>query len=141
MPDGREHPIVLFDGVCHLCNSTVQFLIRHDPDKTLRFGALQEQHAVLEPFDIDTRTIDTVVLIDDGDLYTRSRAVLRSLTYLESPWPMLGRILGRIPRPISDLVYRCVAKTRYTIFGKRNTCMIPEPDVQNRFLSESSTDR
>lgn len=136
MPDGREHPIVLFDGVCHLCNSTVQFLIRNDPDKTLRFGALQKQQALLEPFDIDTDTIDTVVLIDDGELYTRSRAVLRSLTYLQPPWPTVGRLLGFVPRPLRDLVYRCVAKTRYTIFGKRNTCMIPDPDVEERFLSD-----
>jgi len=139
MEDGTEHPIVLFDGVCTLCNGTVQFLIRNDPDRNLRFGPLQEHQQLIEPFDIETGTIDTVILIDDGDLYTRSQAILRALTYLERPWPTIGRLLSVIPGPISDLVYRGIAKTRYRIFGKRNTCMIPSPDGQDRFLSD--TDR
>ncbi|HEU4964166.1 MAG TPA: thiol-disulfide oxidoreductase DCC family protein [Bacilli bacterium] len=127
--------IVLFDGVCNLCNSTVQFLIKHDPAGRLKFASLQSEQGrrLLEQVD-GPRDLQSIVLVDEqGRWYAESTAVLRICRSLQSFWKM-GYGLLLIPRPLRDAAYRWLARRRYRFFGKQETCMIPTPEMQKRFL-------
>ena len=131
-----DHPVILFDGVCNLCEGYVQFLIRHDPDGTFRFAPLQSEvgKQLLEATGLDGEKIDSVVLVDDGDAYVKSEAVLRAGAYLGGIYRLLPpfRI---VPRRVRDAVYDFVAARRYDWFGKREQCLVPTPDIQSRFLA------
>lgn len=133
-----EGPIVLFDGVCNLCNGVVRFTIEHDPDGRFRFAPLQEPagERLLAEHGIETDRMDTFVLIEDGEAYTRSEAAVRLLQGLGGGWGLLGRVLGLVPRFLRDLGYRLVARSRYRVFGRQDTCMVPGPEVRDRFLQE-----
>lgn len=135
MEDG---PIVLFDGVCDLCNGVVRFTIEHDPDGRFRFCPLQTGtgERLLAEHGLETDRLDTFVLIEDGEAYTRSEAAVRLLRGIGGGWGLLGRFLGIIPRLLRDLGYRLVARSRYRVFGRQETCMVPGPDVRDRFLQE-----
>lgn len=130
-----EHPVILFDGVCNFCNSSVQFIIRRDPAGRFRFAALQSDAArqLLTGRGIDTHELDSIVLIDNGRGYTESTAALRIARRLKG-WPKLAAPLMIIPRPLRDEVYRWLARHRYRWFGKRESCMLPTPNVRQRFL-------
>ncbi|MDY6779996.1 MAG: thiol-disulfide oxidoreductase DCC family protein [Halobacteria archaeon] len=140
-PDTHEHPVVLFDGVCNLCNGFVQFLIRNDPNKRLRFAPLQSDVAERllrgcegeDGSDVDLDSLDTVVLIDSGDCYVKSDAALRVAKYVGLPYRLLYPFRF-VPRFVRDFVYDFVANHRYGWFGKRESCMAPTPDVSERFL-------
>jgi len=125
-----EH-IVLFDGVCNLCNGAVRFVLARDPRGRFRFASLQS--------DVARRLLkgdgpaETIVLIDAGKIYTKSTAALRIARGLRFPWPLLYA-LAVIPRPLRDFVYDWVARNRYRWFGKRDTCMLPTPQMRGRFL-------
>lgn len=129
--------ILLFDGVCNLCNRAVDFLIEADPDAYFRLGALQSAAArpYLQAFGVDPGAMSTVVLIEDGQLYTRSTAVLRVLRRLEAPWSFLW-VLIVVPRPLRDWLYDRVAESRYQWFGQRENCRTPTLDVRVRFLED-----
>jgi predicted DCC family thiol-disulfide oxidoreductase YuxK len=130
-------PVVLFDGVCNLCNGWVNFLIDRDPQGVLRFASLQSSAAgdllrsaghaqpAAEP--------ETILFVDGGRVFERSAAVLRMVRYLSGGWWLLGA-LAVVPRPVRDLVYRWIARHRYAWFGKSETCRVPTPELRARFL-------
>ncbi len=127
--------IILFDGVCDLCNGFVQFVIQRDPEGKFKFGALQSPEAqeLLKDVDLDPADLDTVVYIRGGRIYTRSGAALRILSDLGGIWSFFALKLV-IPPAVRDLVYRLIAKRRYALFGKKDQCMIPTPELQERFI-------
>jgi len=129
-----DHPLVLFDGVCGLCNRFVDWLLRHDDTGVLRFAPLQgSQGDKLVGLTDDKDRLATVVLVDNGKTYERSTAALRTIALLGWPWN-LARCLLIIPRPLRDTVYRFVAANRYRWFGKRESCRMPSPAERSRFL-------
>jgi predicted DCC family thiol-disulfide oxidoreductase YuxK len=129
--------VLLFDGVCNLCNSTVQFVIAHDPDGYFKFAsqqsdagkALMEQHGIAIP-EGDPLSL---VLVEDGKVYERSTGALRIARHLSFPFK-LGWVFIITPRFIRDFVYNVIAKHRYAWFGKKDVCMVPTPELRARFL-------
>lgn len=128
--------IILFDGVCNLCNSTVHFLIRQDRHARLRFASLQSPigQQLLADGGLPASQHSTFILIAHGRYHSRSGAALRTLHILGWPW-RLAYALIIIPPFIRDGIYRLIARYRYRIFGRRHSCMIPSPELQSRFLS------
>lgn len=127
--------IILFDGVCDLCNGFVQFVIQRDPEGRFKFGALQSPEAkdLLKNVDLDPAELDTVIYIKGDRIYTRSGAALRILNDLGGIWSVAGLKLA-IPPPIRDAVYRLIAARRYKWFGKKDSCMVPTPELRARFI-------
>jgi predicted DCC family thiol-disulfide oxidoreductase YuxK len=131
-------PVVLFDGVCNLCNGTVRFIILHDTRRVFRFAPLQSAtgQQLLAAYGIDASRLDTFVLVEGDRCLVRSDAVLAIARHLAFPWSLLV-IFRFIPRPVRDWMYGIVARNRYSWFGERNECLIPSADVRARFLGES----
>lgn len=131
-----QHSVILFDGICNLCNSFVQFVIRHDRKNTFRFAALQSDFAqdLLAKHAVFLEGINTVVLIENGTVYFKSTAALRILKRLNGGWK-LAYIFIAVPTFIRDAVYHLVAKKRYKWFGKQDSCMIPTDELRKKFLS------
>lgn len=134
----HQRPIILFDGVCNLCNSAVQWVIEHDKDRRFHFASLQSDAArrelekVLGRAEIDALP-DSIVLLDSDGVHTRSAAALRIARRLGRPFTLLG--LGTVlPRPIRDAIYGLIARNRYRWFGRRDSCTTPSPDSAARFL-------
>ena len=126
--------IVFFDGVCGLCDHTVDFLLRHDEGGMLRFAPLQGTTAAnMLPGDVRDR-LDTMAYCRDGQRHYRSSAVLWVLRDLGGFWGRLGRLMLMIPGPIRDIGYRCISRCRYRIFGKHEACRIPTAEERTRFL-------
>jgi predicted DCC family thiol-disulfide oxidoreductase YuxK len=134
--DPREHPIVLFDGVCNLCEGTVRFAIERDPAARFRFAPLQSSlgRALLAHHGLDPDALDAVVLVDGDGAHERSTAALRIAAGLRAPWRWLAPILLWIPRALRDAVYGGVARHRYAWFGRRDECLVPTPEIRARFL-------
>lgn len=135
------HPIILYDGVCGLCNRLVQFLLKHDRHGRLRYASLQSDFAakVLQRHGFDPKDLDTLHLVEnfeqsDERVLQRSDAVLRAGRELGGVWPGLSSVAKVIPRALRDVVYRLVARNRYRVFGKYDTCMLPDPKQRSRFL-------
>lgn len=133
-----SHPVILFDGVCNLCNASVNFVIDRDPDAVFRFGALQsvEGKKLLRDAGVNDTWLDSIVLIDHGHLYTASDAALRIASRMPFPWPAM-RIFRIVPRKIRDAVYNWIARNRYRWFGKQDACRIPTPELKARFIAEA----
>jgi predicted DCC family thiol-disulfide oxidoreductase YuxK len=131
----RQDSIVLFDGVCNLCNNTVQFVLRHDKAARLRLAALQSPagQALLRSCHRPLDDFDTVVLVERGRVFVKSTAVLRLLRFLAWPWPLLSLALV-IPVWFRDWCYDQIARNRYRLFGRQETCMMPTPELTRRFL-------
>ena len=136
-----SNPIILYDGVCGLCNSLVQFLLKRDREGRLRFASLQSDFAanVLRRHGFDPKDLDTMHLVENYDqpgerILQRSNAILRAGRELGGFWSALA-VAGKIvPRPLRDLFYGLVARSRYRVFGKYETCMLPDPNQRSRFL-------
>jgi predicted DCC family thiol-disulfide oxidoreductase YuxK len=130
-----NHPIVLFDGVCNFCNGSINLIIRRDRSKIFRFAPLQSETGakVLRQFGLPPDSVETIVLVEDDGCYTRSTAALRIVRRLGGPWSILY-VLSVIPAAARDIVYDLIARNRYRWFGRKNACMIPTPDVRERFL-------
>lgn len=129
--------IILFDGVCNLCNGFVQFVIEHDAAGRFRFAALQSAagQALLRTHGLPTPTDpDSVVLIAEGEAYTHSAAALGIMRRLGGTWGRLARLGQVVPRPIRDAIYRWVARNRYRWFGRQSACWLPTPELRARFL-------
>ena len=134
MATDNQH-IILFDGVCNLCNTSVQFVINRDPNHRFNYAPLQGDTAkdLLANSDSPGLDLDSVVLVEDGKVYDRSTAALRIARKLTGGWPLLyGFII--VPKFIRDGVYNWIAKNRYRWFGKQDSCMIPTPELQSLFL-------
>ena len=129
--------VILFDGVCNLCNGFVQFVVARDPQARFRFAALQSTAAgaLLRDASVTAPLPDSMVLVEDGRVYMRSTAALRVARGLRSPWPA-AYLLIIVPRVIRDRVYDVIAAHRYRWFGRRESCMVPTPDLVRRFLSD-----
>ncbi|HEX6750925.1 MAG TPA: thiol-disulfide oxidoreductase DCC family protein [Longimicrobium sp.] len=130
-----DGPLVLYDGQCGLCNRSVQLILRHDRRGAFRFAALQSElgQALLARHGLSSETISTVVLVDGGRAFTKSRAALRIAARMDAPWPAM-RVFGIVPAPLRDVVYDWVARNRYRWFGRTDACMLPPPEVRARFL-------
>lgn len=132
-----NHGILLFDGICNLCNGFVNFVIDHDPQGYFKFGALQSSEAApyLRRYGLEgeEEALSSVVLIEDGMAFRQSTAALRVLRRLGPPWALLYGFMV-VPRPLRDAVYGWIARNRYAWFGKRDQCRIPTPELQSRFL-------
>jgi predicted DCC family thiol-disulfide oxidoreductase YuxK len=128
--------LVLYDGVCGLCNRAVQFLLRVDRDRALMYAPLQgDTAAALRTRHPEiTETIDTVAYVEEGRAYVRSRAFVRLSRHLPYPWKLVSW-LWIVPSPLADVVYRLIAAVRYRVFGKYDSCRIPDPEERARFLA------
>jgi predicted DCC family thiol-disulfide oxidoreductase YuxK len=140
--------VILFDGVCNLCNRSIQFVIRHDPDAQFQFAPLQSEvaHRLLrsvgDASEVDSRPAipDSFILLDEGRVFKRSTAALRIVRQLRSPWRLLYA-LTIVPRPLRDWLYDRIAQNRYRWFGRRDTCMVPTPQLRARFLDWTDASR
>ena len=135
MNSAMPENLILFDGICNLCNGFVQFVIQNDNKGKYRFGALQSTHAeaIFKALDHEYTIPKTVILIEDGRLYQKSEAALRIAKGLDFPWPLFyGFII--VPAFIRDWVYGFIARNRYRWFGQKDSCMIPTPELRDRFL-------
>jgi len=133
--ESDDHPILLFDGVCNLCNGAIQFIIPRDPEGTIRFAPLQSDlgETVRDAAGLSTDDLETVVLVDDGMAYTKSDAAIRVGEHLGGLYRLLS--LGRlVPRGLRDHIYDIIAENRYDWFGKKDQCMVPNEDVSDRFI-------
>ena len=132
----REDPVVLFDGVCNLCSGSVRFLIEHDSGATLRFAPLQSDVAgdLLDAVGLHDYDFDTIVLVEGEEYYTKSDAAVRIARHLDRPWSLLWAF-RYVPRLLRDAVYDIVASSRYAVFGRKEQCMVPTPEVRDRFLA------
>lgn len=129
------HALVLFDGVCNLCNSSVNFIIDRDPAGYFKFAALQDEAVapLLARFDLSSDYLDSIVLVEEGRCYRESTAALRIARRLRGGWPIFYAFIV-VPRPVRDVVYGWIARNRYRWFGKRDACRLPTPELRERFL-------
>jgi predicted DCC family thiol-disulfide oxidoreductase YuxK len=133
-PEG-ERLVILFDGVCNLCSGFVQFVAPRDPEEKFAFASLQSDVAdeLLADQDVDPDALDSIVLLEGDDVYVESSAILRIGYHLGGIY-RLGWPLRIFPRRLRDWAYEFVANRRYRWFGKKDRCMVPEGDLQSRFL-------
>lgn len=132
------YKIVLFDGVCNLCNSAVQRIIKRDQDDIFRFAALQSElgQKLVAERKIDTSKIDSFILIEPGvAYYVKSSAALRIGKHLKG-YRTISSVLNLIPRGLRNIVYDFVARNRYGWYGKKDQCMIPTQELKAKFLSD-----
>ena len=128
-------PIILFDGVCNFCNRSINIILKHDKDSYFQFAPSQSNAGIdiLQQFDLDQKASASVILIDNEKVFTKTDAVIQIATYLTG-WPKSFRLLKFIPKPIRDFAYDVIAKNRYALFGKKETCRIPDESIRHRFL-------
>jgi predicted DCC family thiol-disulfide oxidoreductase YuxK len=130
--------IILFDGICNLCSSSVRFIIQRDPGREFKFASLQSEAGkqYIKQYIIH-ETIDSIVLIKDGKVYLESTAALKIASRLKWPWRIFGILLG-IPKPVRDRLYKWIAKNRYKWFGRDESCMLPSKENRDRFIEEET---
>jgi predicted DCC family thiol-disulfide oxidoreductase YuxK len=128
-------PVVFFDGRCNLCNRSVLFIIRNEKDGILHFASLESGFArqTLKYDPQSDGAYTTLILLEDGEEYHRSDGAIRISRYLRSPWDLLW-YARYVPRRLRDAVYNFVARHRYAVFGKRETCLEPTLELRSRFL-------
>jgi predicted DCC family thiol-disulfide oxidoreductase YuxK len=129
--------VLLFDGVCNLCNGFVNFVIKRNRDGNIKFSSLQSPFGqkVSELYQLPKKDFETLVFLDNGNCFLRSTAVLKLAQKLGGFWKFFY-IFIVIPTPIRDFVYNRVSKNRYKIFGKKETCMVPNKNLEARFINE-----
>lgn len=129
-------PVILFDGVCKLCNRSVNFILRIDRTGRLKMASLQSDYGrrVLEDHGLKSGPLDSMMLLEGTRLTTKSTAVIRISKYLGGTWPLcMGALI--IPRFIRDILYDVIAKNRYRWFGQYDTCPLPDPEFEDRFYT------
>lgn len=128
-------PLILFDGVCNLCNAWVRFVVRHDPAGIFRFVAQQSPigQAIIEEHLRGASQLSSVIVIEDNAIYTESDAVLQILARFRPPWSWIA-LLRIIPPPARDACYRFIVRHRYQWFGRTEVCQVPSADIRSRFL-------
>jgi predicted DCC family thiol-disulfide oxidoreductase YuxK len=130
-------PIVFFDGVCNLCNSAVQYILRHEMRNELLFCSLQSAAAseIFASRGLLKPEVDSIILLDRHQVYVKSEAALRIAKYLK--WPHSWWYLFRVfPLWLRDGVYTFIARNRYKWFGKQAACIVPTPELMARFISD-----
>ena len=130
-----DKKIILFDGVCNLCNNSVTFVIKRDRKDKFRFAALQEDagQRLVDKYGIDTTKTDSIILIENGKAYIKSTAALRIARHLGGLYPLCYAFMI-VPNFIRNWVYDYVARNRYKWYGKKESCMIPTPELKEKFL-------
>ena len=133
-PGTRAANVVLFDGVCNLCNGFVDFVIKRDPHGRIRFGSLQSLAGkkLVAEFEL-SQDIEYLVLVQSDRTSIKSSAALRACRHLRFPWPA-AQIFLLVPRFLRDWVYDRMARNRYQLFGKRDTCRVPTEEEKSRFI-------
>lgn len=130
----KDQSIVYFDGVCGLCNSSVDFLLTKDKHDRLLFAPLQGETAAAR-LSVEERNLDSIVFQQGRRSWQRSSAIVRILLQLPQPWKFLGGCLWMVPKPIRDLGYKVIARLRYRLFGKHETCRMPTEDDRAKLLA------
>jgi len=132
---GQYEKVIVFDGVCNFCNAFVNFVLKRDSRGLFKFGTLQSQPAqdILTQLHLSTQDYETFLLLEHGNVFTKSTAALKILRCLPGIWPWLYAFII-IPRPLRDLVYSVIARHRYQWMGKSDTCRVPSPKEQARFI-------
>jgi predicted DCC family thiol-disulfide oxidoreductase YuxK len=130
-----DRPVILFDGVCNLCDRSVQFIIKRDRDKKFMFASLQGKKGqeLLQQFHLPADNFHSFVLVEGDKIYSRSTGALRVFRLLGGGWKLLYAFIV-VPRFIRDAVYNWIAKNRYKWYGKKDECMIPTPELKARFF-------
>jgi predicted DCC family thiol-disulfide oxidoreductase YuxK len=131
-----NQPLILFDGVCTFCNASVHFIIDRDPQSFFRFTPLQGStgQETLKRYNLSLNQLDTMLLVEDNQVHTRSTAALRIARHLRFPWNLLSVFL-LVPPVIRNAVYGVIAQNRYKWFGQEDACRIPTPELRARFLN------
>jgi predicted DCC family thiol-disulfide oxidoreductase YuxK len=131
----NDKSLILFDGVCNLCDSSVQFILLRDKKDRFRFASLQSDYGqnILKQHNLPTEKFNSLALIENGKLYQRSTGALRIARRLKGAWPMLFAFII-IPPFIRNFVYDFIARNRYRWFGKKESCMMPRPEWKQKFL-------
>ena len=132
----QKESIVFFDGICNFCNATVDWTWRRNKKENILYSSLQSDFATtfLGGKGIDLSDFSTMYFYQNGRLYKRSKAVFRMMTQFSGGFKILGHILSIIPASIADFFYNLIARNRYRIAGKRETCRLPTPEEKLRFL-------
>jgi predicted DCC family thiol-disulfide oxidoreductase YuxK len=127
--------IILFDGVCNLCSSSVQFVLKRDKKNQFLFGSLQGRagQEYLAKFNLPANTFNSFILVEEDKPYTKSTGALRMLKHLGGGWSLLYALMI-VPRFIRDAVYEWIARNRYKWFGKKDVCWMPAPALKAKFL-------
>lgn len=135
MDKDNRHKTILFDGVCNLCNGAVTFVIRHDKKNVFQFAALQSAVgiAMATKHGVDTSKTDSILLIDQDKIYAKSTAALKIARHLSGGYPLLYGFMI-VPNFIRNWVYDIIAKNRYKWFGRTDSCMVPAPQLKDKFL-------
>ncbi len=131
--EAAEYPVILFDGVCNLCNAAVTFIIDRDPHAVFHFAPLQSRLGQRLTNQCQLGGEETIILVEGRRCTVRSTAALRIARRLSGAWPLLSVFLV-VPAPLRDAAYRLVARNRYRWFGRRDACRLPTPDLRRRFL-------
>ena len=128
------NPVILFDGECNFCDSSVQFIIKNDPKGIFHFASLQSDtgQELLKKHHVPSN-IDSMILIEENKVYYKSAAALRICRHLKGAWKLLYAFIV-VPRPLRNVAYDFIAKNRYKWFGKKESCMLPSPSVRARFI-------
>ncbi len=139
MSSAPAYAIVLFDGVCNLCDTSVNFIIDRDPQAYFRFASLQSPlgESLLRQYHLPATYLQSLVLLENGQRFTRSTSALRILRHLSWPWPLLAACL-LIPRPLRNILYDVIAANRYRLFGTHDACRLPTPQLRERFLDNDN---
>ena len=135
---GPRHPLILFDGICNLCERSVQFVIKHDKSAQYRFATLQSDagQRVLKEYEYEDEELSSILLVADGRVSRKSRAALRIAKQLDGGWPILFYLFFWIPPGLSNVVYDFIGNRRYKWFGKKNECWLPDDHLRKRFLED-----
>ena len=135
MKTSYKKSIILFDGVCNLCNSSVQFVLKRDKKQQFLFASLQSDAAdkLLLQFNYKNSNLNTIIFIEENKIYDKSTAVLKIAKKFNPLWNLLY-VFILIPKKLRDFVYNFIAKRRYNWFGKRNSCMVYNEGYEKRFI-------
>jgi predicted DCC family thiol-disulfide oxidoreductase YuxK len=135
MDNFENKSIILFDGVCNLCNASVNFVIKHDKNEQFLFASFQSDAAkeIMLHFNLKNLNLDSIMLVEGDKIYEKSTAILRITRHLNSGFKLLYFFIV-IPKFVRDWLYSYIAKNRYKFFGKRESCMIPSLELKNRFI-------
>lgn len=132
----HRYPVMFYDGVCNMCNGSVQFVMRFDRSHSIRFLSLQSNLAadLLLPFGQDNKELFSMLLLHEGKLYSQTDAIFRTAMLMGGIWAVFGQVGLWVPRPLRNAIYRVIARNRYNWFGKKETCPLPSPELRARSL-------
>ncbi|WP_373400078.1 thiol-disulfide oxidoreductase DCC family protein [Algoriphagus halophilus] len=135
----QKQSIIFFDGVCNLCNTSIDFVIQRDKKDHFLVGALQDETSkrILERFEVDKNYLDSIVLLESDQIYYKSTAALKIAKNLSGLWPLLHPLVI-LPESFRDFIYDWIGKNRYKWFGKKSTCRLPTKEERQKFLTEEN---